>query len=134
MESAVGRPVFCVVLGFAFHRLLTLGTPLGRKARPSALHRAVPLIRVKPKDLAAAGVEPRARVADVRDGRLVLEDGQVLGVPNRSWCTGYDPAFAWMRLPIFDEHGDPRHFRGIVGTEPVSNSWGCTSCTRRQRR
>ena len=48
-----------------------------------------PLIRVKPKDLAAAGVERVARTAGVRDGRPVLEDGRVMDVENVIWCTGY---------------------------------------------
>ena len=119
LESAIGRHVLSrVVLGFVFHRLLTLSTPFGRKARPNALHRATPLIRVKPHDLAAAGVERVARVAGVRDGRPVLADGQVVDAANVIWCTGYDPGFAWLRLPVIDERGDPRHFRGVVGTEP----------------
>ena len=41
-----------------------------------------PLIRVKPGDLAAAGVERVPRTVGVQDGLPVLEDGRVLGVAN----------------------------------------------------
>lgn len=41
--------------GFVFHRVLTVKTLLGRKARPKILSQGGPLIRVKPDDLRAAG-------------------------------------------------------------------------------
>ena len=41
---------------FIGHRLLTVNTPIGRKMRPELLSHAAPLVRVKPKGLAAAGV------------------------------------------------------------------------------
>jgi len=43
------------VLRFVFHRVLTVKTLLGRKARPKILSQGGPLIRVKPDDLRAAG-------------------------------------------------------------------------------
>ncbi len=46
-------------LGVLFHRVLTIRTPLGRFLRPKMLHRAAPLVRLKPKDLEAAGVHAR---------------------------------------------------------------------------
>ena len=45
------------VLWFVASRVLTVKTPVGRKLRPHALENGAPLIRVKPEDLAAAGVE-----------------------------------------------------------------------------
>jgi putative flavoprotein involved in K+ transport len=107
-----------LVLRVVFHRLLTIGTPIGRRVRPRALHSAAPLIRLKPKDLAASGVARVPRVAGVRDGLPVLDDGRVLDVANVIWCTGYDAGFSWIDLPVFDAHGDPRHEGGIVVDEP----------------
>ena len=40
-------------------------------------HKGDPLVRVKPKQLAAAGIERVARTVDARDGRPVLADGRV---------------------------------------------------------
>jgi putative flavoprotein involved in K+ transport len=107
-----------LVLRVVFHRILTTDTPIGRKVRPEAVSKGGPLIRVKPKQLAAAAVERVPRIAGVRDGRPVLEDGRALDVSNVIWCTGYHPAFSWMDLDIFDEHGEPRHERGVVGDVP----------------
>ena len=57
-----------LVLRVVFHRVLTADTPIGRKVRPATCSRGGPLIRVKPKDLAAAGVVRVPRTAGVRDG------------------------------------------------------------------
>jgi hypothetical protein len=35
------------------------------------------------------------------------------------WCTGYDPGFSWIDLPIFDsDRREPRHSEGVVEGEP----------------
>jgi putative flavoprotein involved in K+ transport len=75
------------------------------------------LVRVKPNDIAAAGIERVPRVAGVRDGLPLLEDQRVLEVANVIWCTGYDPNFSWIDLPGFGESG-PSHDRGVVAGEP----------------
>jgi putative flavoprotein involved in K+ transport len=106
------------VLRFVFHRLLTVKTPMGRKARPKVLSQGGPLIRVKPEDLAAAGVERVPRVAGVRDGLPLLEDGSVLEAANVVWCTGFEPGFSWIHLPVFEEDGMPKHEAGAVIGEP----------------
>ena len=58
-----------------------------------------PLIRVRPDDLRAAGIEPLPRMAGVKDGHPVLEDGRVLDVANVVWCTGFAPGLSWIDLP-----------------------------------
>jgi putative flavoprotein involved in K+ transport len=101
-----------------FHRLLTVHTASGRKARAKMISQGGPLIRVKPDDLQAAGVERVSRVVGVRDGLPVLEDGRVLDVANVVWCTGFQPGFSWLDLPVFDESGRPRQERGVAENEP----------------
>jgi putative flavoprotein involved in K+ transport len=103
-----------------FHRILTIDTPIGRRARPAILSKGGPLIRVKPQDLADAGVQRVARVADVRNGKPVLADGRTLDVSNVIWCTGFHPGLSWIELPnpIQDADGEPLHERGIVPGEP----------------
>jgi putative flavoprotein involved in K+ transport len=107
-----------LVLRFVFHRLLTVRTPIGRKVRAKVLTKGGPLIRVKPRDLAAAGVERVAKVAGVRDGLPVLEDGRVLEVANVVWCTGYHPGFSWIDLPVMGDDGEPLHDGGVARDEP----------------
>jgi putative flavoprotein involved in K+ transport len=107
-----------LVIRGLFYRVLTTSTPIGRKARPKILSQGGPLIRVKPKDLAALGVKRVPRTAGSRDGLPVLEDGRVLDVANVIWCTGFDPGFDWLHRPVFDEHGQPKHDRGVVPGEP----------------
>jgi putative flavoprotein involved in K+ transport len=117
VEGAVARVVIRPLFRIVFHRLLTVDTPLGRKARPKLLSHGMPLIRVKPRDLAAAGIERVPRTAGVRNGRPLLEDGRILDVANVIWCTGYQPAFSWIDLPVLGEK-EPLHERGVVAGAP----------------
>jgi putative flavoprotein involved in K+ transport len=108
-----------LVLGFVFHYVLTVNTPIGRKVRSGALARAVPRIRVKRRDLTAARVEFVPRVVGARDGLPLLEDGRTLPVTNVIWCTGFQAGFDWIDLPVFGgEHGEPKHRSGVVEGEP----------------
>ncbi len=113
-----------LVLRGVFHRLLTTDTAIGRKVRPAIVSQGGPLIRVKPKDLAAAGVVRVPRTAGVRDGRPLLDDGGVLDVANVVWCTGFEPGFSWIDLPVFGERGEPEHQRGVVPAVPGLNFVG----------
>jgi putative flavoprotein involved in K+ transport len=106
------------VVRFVGHHVLTLRTPIGRKAQPRFSSHSAPLVRVKLKDLAAAGVEQVPRTVGIEDGRPVLEDGRVLDVSNVIWCTGFREEFPWIDLPIFDENKRPLHERGVVVGEP----------------
>lgn len=115
--SRRSRPFFRV-FRFVGHHVLTRRTPVGRKLLPKLESKAAPLIRVKLKDLAAAGVQRVPRVAGVQDGRPLLQDGQVLEVENVIWCTGFRQDFPWIDLPVFGEDGRPVHDRGVVPSEP----------------
>lgn len=106
------------LLWFVASHVLTVRTPLGRKVRPHVLRSGAPLIRVKPEDLAAAGVERVPRTVGIESGLPTLEDGRVLDVANVIWCTGFHPDFGWIDLPVFDEAGEPIQERGVVPSEP----------------
>jgi putative flavoprotein involved in K+ transport len=41
-------------------------------------------------------------------------DLDAAGIHSVVWATGYELAFDWVRLPIFDEWGYPKHFRGVT--------------------
>ena len=105
------------VFRFLAHHVLTIRTPIGRRAMAKHAGKGEMLVRIKPKDLLAAGVERVTKVAGVRDGRPVLADGRVLDVTNVIWCTGFGNDFSWIDLPIFDGDGMPLHHRGVVSSE-----------------
>jgi putative flavoprotein involved in K+ transport len=77
-----------------------------------------PRIRVKAADIAAARVEWVPRVTGVRNGLPLLEDGRTLDVKNVIWCNGFSAGFDWIDLPVFDDHGYPKHESGIVPDQP----------------
>jgi putative flavoprotein involved in K+ transport len=109
--------VFFHVFRFVGHRVLTRRTPIGRRVLAKG-HRAAPLVRARPKELAAAGVERVGRIGGVEGGRPRVHDGRLLAVDNVIWCTGFRPDFPWIDLPIFDEAGRPIHERGVVHAAP----------------
>jgi len=116
-ESVAARVLMPFVGRVIFHRVLTTRTPIGKKARPKWISTGQPLIRVKPKDLAAVGVERVPRVTGVQGGLPQLEDGRSVDVPSVVWCTGFNPGFSWIDLPVFGPQ-EPLHRRGIVESEP----------------
>jgi putative flavoprotein involved in K+ transport len=120
IETLAARHLFIpLVFRFIGHHVLTVNTPIGRKERPKILSQGAPLVRVKPKDIAAAGIERVPKTVGVRKGLPLLEDGRVLEVANVIWCTGFRPDFSWIDLPIFgEEDNEPTHERGIVAHEP----------------
>ncbi|MEX0699611.1 MAG: FAD-dependent oxidoreductase [Acidimicrobiia bacterium] len=118
-ESVAARVLMRFVGRVIFHRVLTTSTPIGRRARPKMVSSGEPLLRVKPKDLAEAGVERVPRVTGVERGRPQLEDGHVLDVANVIWCTGFHPGFSWIDLPVIEEGmREPNHRRGVVEEMP----------------
>jgi putative flavoprotein involved in K+ transport len=117
VESTHGRLLF-PLLWFVASRVLTVKTPIGRKIRPSVVANGAPLIRIKPEDIADAGIERLPRTVGVRDGLPVLEDGRVLPVSNVVWCTGFRQDYGWIDLPVFGDDGAPAYERGVVASEP----------------
>lgn len=84
----------------------------------AAGERGQPLVRVRPQDLAAAGIERVPRVAGVQDGKPRLEDGRVLDAGTVIWCTGFRETYPWIKLPITDEAGRVMHQQGVVTSQP----------------
>jgi putative flavoprotein involved in K+ transport len=118
--TASGRShwIATLVVGLALH--LTADTWPGRWAlgRAQTFTGGHPVVRVQPEQLQAVGVQRVPRMAGVQAGGPVLADGRVLDVANVIWCTGFKREFNWIRLPIFDADGAPRHHRGVVHSEP----------------
>ena len=118
IDTGFSRHVGFRVVRFIGLHVLTLRTPMGRRASRKAASHGDPLVRVKPKWLDAAGVRRVGKVVGVQAGLPVLEDGPVLDVANVIWCTGFRHDLSWIDLPIFGEDGRPVHERGVVTSEP----------------
>ena len=120
------------VLRFLWTRVLTVGTPLGRREKHEVRWGGGPLIRVKRADLEAVGVElVLDRTVGVENGMPALADGRVLDVANVVWCTGFRND--WELDPV---SGAARG-RRVSGAEArrcrpcrACTSWDCPSCTR----
>ena len=119
INSRLAHVVF-PLLRFVATRVLTVSTPLGRKAKPEIRWHGGPLIRVKRADLDAVGVERvHERTTGAQAGRPVLADGRVLDVANVVWCTGFRNDFSWITVPFATEDdGYPEQERGTVPSAP----------------
>ena len=67
--------------------------------------------------LTDAGIVRVGRVTEARGGLPVCE-GKVLDPGVIIWCTGFEPDYHWIDLPIFASDGYPRHERGVVAEAP----------------
>ena len=109
------------VIWSMFSHVLTVRTPVGRMVRHKVRCRGIPLARVRPKDITAAGIERVPRTVGVRGGLPVLDDGRDLEVTNVIWCTGFAPDFTWIDLPVSRRRRSPgarpRHRR--IRARPV---------------
>ena len=104
---------------FAWRHVLTRRTPIGRKVMAETRQHGGPMLRVKREHLAQAGVvRSTARMAGMRDGQPLLDDGTVLDVANVVWATGFRPQFDWIDLPILGDDGWPHEYRGISDAAP----------------
>ena len=119
IEGRKARIVF-PLLRFVATRILTVSTPIGRKAKGEIRTHGGPLLRVKRNDLEAAGVERVCeRTVGVEDGRPMLADGRVVDVANVIWCTGFRNDYGWIRFPLpLDADGFPEQERGAVPSSP----------------
>lgn len=119
IDRPFGRRVGVPAVMFMFDRVMNVGNPLGRKVRAKLHRQAGPVVRIKRKDLAAAGVERVPRVVGARGGLPALEDGRVLEPASVIWCTGFAPDLSWIDLPVFPDGAlEPAHERGVVPSEP----------------
>lgn len=112
----VQRFIVPFLFRFIFYRVLTTNTVIGRKARPKAISQGGPLIRQKPKHLLQAGIKRVPRLRGVKDGNPVLEGGEMIQAKNVIWCTGFEPRFSWIDLPVF-KNQEPLQKRGVVTNE-----------------
>ena len=119
-----GKNPILKLIGAAYwnfmHRVVTIDTPLGRKAKCQVSLRGQPLIRLNRANALAAGVEHVARLVGVTEGKPCLKDGRTPDVSAVVWCTGFQPGYSFLELPDcpFDRKGFPIAPHGIVGQIP----------------
>jgi putative flavoprotein involved in K+ transport len=93
--------------------LLTINTPVGRKAKSKILGGGGPLLRISADELDLNGVKRYPRVTGVKDGYPLLADGTRLEISNIIWATGFRPDFSWIEPDVTDSTGWPATYRGI---------------------
>jgi len=93
--------------------IITIKTPVGRKAKEKIIHGGSPLIRVSARDLDLAGIRRYPRVSGTKDGYPAFGDNSVIKVKTIIWATGYRPDFSWIEDDVTDETGWPVTYRGI---------------------
>jgi len=121
-----GKPTFHIpdnVLKYAgrlywllVSNILTIRTPIGRKAKQSIVKGGGPLIRVSADELNVAGVKRFPRMTGVKEGFPGFDEGITLKVASIIWCTGFKPDFSWIEMDITDETGWPDTKRGVSST------------------
>src|SRR5690625_337377 len=113
-DSPMLSPVMSLVM-FVHHHVRTRRTPIGRRQRPHVLAHGAEMLRVKRAHLDAAGVvRSHARVVGASGGIPLLADGSTVEAATVIWATGYRHDLAWLDLPVLDESGWPREYRGVA--------------------
>jgi putative flavoprotein involved in K+ transport len=108
-------PLITPVIWFAMNHVLTVDTPVGRRASASYRNHGLPLEHPSRADIVAAGVERIIdRVAGARDGKPMLADGRALDVRTVIWCTGFTGDYGWIDGLGFSDDGYPAQERGVV--------------------
>lgn len=95
---------------------MTTDTRPGRALR-ERFRRGDPLVGISGRQMLAAGVKRVGRLDTVVDGSPVC-DGVAIPARVIVWSTGFRHDYRWIRLPVFDAIGNPRHERGVVRESP----------------
>ena len=61
-----------------------------------------------------ARVEP---IESTAPPSLTEIDIRKMGINAIIWATGYEYDFSWIKMPVFDAHGNPIHSRGVTSVE-----------------
>ena len=90
----------------------TLDSRLGQRLRRRALRGGDQRIGIPERALVEAGIVRLGRLVDERDGIPMYGDG-LIQPRTIIWCTGFEPSYQWIDLPVLDDTGYPRHRRGV---------------------
>jgi putative flavoprotein involved in K+ transport len=107
-QRLMGRDIFWSLSALGVFNK-SVETRIGQRLR-----QRLPLIGSSPRKIRRAGVtlHPRATAASGRT--ITFSDGSTLDADAVIWATGYRNDYSWIKAPIFDEQGRPRHRRGVT--------------------
>ena len=92
-------------------------TRFGRRVQSKIRAGGDKRIGIPHRELTDAGIIRVGRVEEERGGMPVV-DGKVIDPRVIIWCTGFEPDYRWVDLPVFGSDGYPRHARGVVSEAP----------------
>ena len=113
-RRVLGRDVFDWLWPVMRH--IRADSAIGRRLHKYS-GRSDPLVGMSGKTLTRAGIQRVGRVTGERGG-LPLCGTEALEPSVVIWCTGYEPDYRWMQLPVLDESGRPRQRAGVVPDSP----------------
>ena len=87
----------------------TIETRIGQR-----LKARLPLIGSSRGKIQRAGVRLHPRATAAFGRTITFGDGSTLDVDAVIWATGFRNDYSWIKAPIFDEQGRPRHRRGVT--------------------
>ena len=88
-------------------------TRLGRRLRARTRHGGDQRIGIAENALTEAGIVRVGRLTAERSGLPECE-GTVIDPRVIVWCTGFEPDYRWIELPVLGDDGYPRHRRGVA--------------------
>ena len=88
-------------------------TRFGRRLRERTRHGGDQRIGIDEHALAEAGIVRVGRLSNEQFGLPECE-GTVIDPRVIVWCTGFEPDYGWIQLPVFGSDGFPRHHRGVA--------------------
>ena len=91
----------------------SIDTRLGRVMRERTRHRGDQRIGIAESALVDAGIIRVGRLTGEQGGRPDC-DGTVVDPRVIVWCTGFEPDYQWIKLPILGDDDHPRHARGVA--------------------
>jgi putative flavoprotein involved in K+ transport len=113
-RRVLGRDVFDWL--WPMMRRITADSAIGRRLRKHS-GGTDPLVGMSGHTLTQAGIQRVGRVTGERGGHPLcgtelLEPSVVI------WCTGYEPDYHWLQLPVLDESGRPHQRAGVAPDFP----------------
>lgn len=83
------------------------------------------------KNKIQAPTEPAYKPVWEPEEEALMLDYEKANIGAVIWCTGYQPDFSWIEIPVFDGKGYPGHDRGVTGVQglyflglPWLYTWG----------
>ena len=107
----LGRDVFDWIWPVMSHA--STHTRLGRRLRDRTRAGGDQRIGIAEKALTEAGIIRVGRLTGEQSGLPECE-GTVIDPRVIVWCTGFEPDYRWIDLPVLDDVGYPRHRRGVA--------------------